>query len=49
MATFFNKGTNGRWRNILSAEEVAMYEETATKVLTLDCKRWLELGRAAFS
>lgn len=49
MATFFNKGTNGRWRNILSAEEVAMYEKTATKVLTPDCKRWLELGRAAFN
>lgn len=48
MATFFNKGTNGRWRTVLSDEEVAMYEETAVKVLTPDCKEWLEQGRIAF-
>ena len=45
MATFFHKGTNGRWRDVLSAEEVAMYEETAVKVLTPDCKQWLSNGR----
>ena len=45
MATFFHKGTNGRWRDVLSDEEVAMYEETAVKVLTPDCKEWLEQGR----
>ncbi len=45
MATFFHKGTNGRWRDVLSDEEVAMYEETAVKVLTPDCKKWLEQGR----
>ena len=45
LATFFHKGTNGRWRDVLSAEEVAMYEGTARKVLTPDCKEWLENGR----
>jgi aryl sulfotransferase len=47
MATFFHKGTNGRWRDVLSVAEVALYEETAVKLLTPDCKRWLEQGRAA--
>jgi aryl sulfotransferase len=48
MATFFHKGTNGRWRDVLSAEEVALYEETAAKVLTPDCQAWLEQGRSAW-
>jgi aryl sulfotransferase len=45
--TFFFKGTNGRWRDVLSAEEVQMYEERAAQVLTPDCRAWLEQGRAA--
>jgi len=45
--TFFFKGTNGRWREVLSTEEVALYEETATRVLTPACRAWLEQGRAA--
>lgn len=45
--TFFFKGTNGRWRDVLSAEEVEMYEEKATQVLSPDCRAWLEQGRAA--
>jgi aryl sulfotransferase len=48
MATFFHKGTNGRWQDVLSAEEVALYEETAAKVLTPDCQAWLEQGRSAW-
>ena len=27
--TFFYKGTNGRWKDVLTAEELAMYEDTA--------------------
>jgi aryl sulfotransferase len=46
--TFFFKGTNGRWRAVLTAEEVAMYEETAARVLTTDCRAWLEQGRVAW-
>jgi aryl sulfotransferase len=45
--TFFFKGTNGRWRDILSDEELAMYEATKAQVLSLECARWLEQGRAA--
>ena len=36
--TFFYKGTNGRWKEVLSEEELAMYERTAAKVLTPDCR-----------
>ncbi len=42
--TFFNQGTNGRWREILSAEELALYDGAAKRELTADCRRWLEDG-----
>ena len=45
--TFFFKGTNGRWKDVLSAEELALYEEKAAQVLTPDCRAWLEQGRKA--
>ena len=45
--TFVFKGTNGRWQDILSPEELALYTETAAKVLTPECAAWLEHGRAA--
>ncbi len=45
--TFFFKGTNGRWKDVLSAEELALYEEKAVQVLTPDCRAWLEWGRVA--
>ncbi|MCE7987425.1 MAG: sulfotransferase domain-containing protein [Caldilinea sp. CFX5] len=44
---FFFKGTNGRWQEFLSAEELVLYEQTAARVLTLDCRRWLEHGSVA--
>jgi aryl sulfotransferase len=46
-STFFNKGTNGRWQEILTGDELAMYEETKSHVLTPDCARWLEHGQVA--
>ena len=42
--TFINKGTNGRWRDVLSSEEVALADEIAAKNLTPDCARWLKTG-----
>jgi aryl sulfotransferase len=45
--TFFYKGTNGRWKNVLTEEELAQYGEKAGKVLTPDCRAWLERGMAA--
>lgn len=35
------------WKEILSKEEIAQYQEKAAQVLTPDCARWLEGGRAA--
>jgi aryl sulfotransferase len=46
--TFFFKGTNGRWKEVLSAEELALYEEKVAQVLTPECRAWLEQGRVAF-
>lgn len=44
--TFFNKGTNGRWREILSEEEIALYDAVAKRELTPECRQWLENGAA---
>ena len=45
--TFFNKGTNGRWRAVLTADDLAMYDAAAKRELTSDCRIWLEHGRRA--
>lgn len=42
--TFFNKGTNGRWRGVLTEADLQMYDEAATRELTADCRAWLEMG-----
>ena len=41
---FFNKGINGRWRDVLSSEEVALCDEVAGKKLTSECAHWLKTG-----
>ena len=43
-STFINKGTNGRWRDALSAEESAAYEALAREKLGDVCARWLMTG-----
>ncbi len=43
-ASFINKGSNGRWREILTAEDSARYESMAVKELGPDCARWLAEG-----
>lgn len=45
--TFYFKGTNGRWKEILSEDELALYTETADQVLAPDCASWLAQGREA--
>ena len=42
--TFINKGTNGRWRDTLTAEDTARYEAIAGEKLGEDCARWLATG-----
>jgi aryl sulfotransferase len=43
-ATFFNKGTNGRWRDVLTADDLARYQAEVERNLTPECARWLETG-----
>jgi aryl sulfotransferase len=45
--TFVNKGTNGRWREVLTPEESEKYERLALKNLGEDCARWLTTGEFA--
>jgi len=45
--TFIHKGTNGRWRDVLTAEESSKYEHMATEKLGLEAAEWLAHGRQA--
>ncbi len=42
--TFINKGTNGRWRDTLSAAQSQRYEQMAVSELGAECARWLSSG-----
>ena len=42
--TFFFKGTNGRWKDVLTDEELALYDQKVAQVLTPECRAWLEHG-----
>jgi aryl sulfotransferase len=42
--TFINKGTNGRWRDMLTAEDCRAYEERAVRELGAECAHWLMTG-----
>jgi len=39
--TFINKGTNGRWQDVLPADDSAAYEERARAELGEECAAWL--------
>jgi aryl sulfotransferase len=41
---FINKGTNGRWKDVLSVEEIAKCDQEAAKHLSPDCAHWLKTG-----
>ncbi len=43
-AAFFFKGNNGRWRDVLTEDDLAMYEAAKGRVLSPDCAAWLEQG-----
>lgn len=42
--TFIHKGTNGRWKDALAAEDIATYESTAIRELGAECANWLARG-----
>ena len=45
--SFLHKGTNGRWRDVLSEGELARYEAAVAKFLTPELAAWLERGSLA--
>jgi aryl sulfotransferase len=46
-SVFINKGINGRWRNVLTEQDIAEYERTAREKLGGECARWLAHGTRA--
>jgi aryl sulfotransferase len=42
--TFLNKGTNGRWRDVLSPAELESYDAACKRTLSPECRDWLENG-----
>ncbi len=42
--SFIHKGVNGRWRDVLSAEDSALYEAKALEELGPECAHWLATG-----
>jgi aryl sulfotransferase len=42
--TFINKGTNGRWRDVLTADDNQKYEASSLQHLGPECAHWLATG-----
>ena len=42
--TFINKGTNGRWRDVLTAKDIEHYEQRTRLELGEQCAQWLSTG-----
>jgi aryl sulfotransferase len=47
--TFVHKGTNGRWKETLSSQEVALADEAAERNLPRACAHWLTTGEPPHS
>jgi aryl sulfotransferase len=47
--TFINKGTNGRWRDILTEDDLKLYHDAIERELSPECAHWLQHGRLAGS
>jgi aryl sulfotransferase len=43
-ATFINKGTNGRWKEVLCREEIDRCDDVAVAEMGEACARWLKTG-----
>ena len=41
---FFYKGTNARWHNVLTGEDLELYQAAMARELSPDCVNWLENG-----
>jgi len=45
--SFLYKGTNGRWRDVLTEEELAQYQHRVTELLSPEAAEWMEHGSLA--
>lgn len=45
--SFFHKGTNGRWRDVLTPEQLQRYDDLVAANLPDDAAEWLERGSLA--
>jgi aryl sulfotransferase len=45
--TFINRGTNERWRDVLSDADLKLYDDRAKAELSPALAQWLEKGRLA--
>ena len=45
--TFLYKGSNGRWRDVLTADELAVFDRRCEELLPSDAIAWTTWGRAA--
>ena len=43
--TFINKGTNGRWKQVLVPEDLSLYKDAVSRIMSPVCAQWLEDGR----
>ncbi len=43
-AAFLYEAANGRWKDILTDSDPALYEEAEARALTPDCANWLAQG-----
>src|SRR5262249_3575590 len=44
---FFNKGVNGRWRDTLTDDDLALYDAKGRERISPGLAKWLESGRHA--
>jgi aryl sulfotransferase len=42
--TFMHKGVNGRWKDVLTSQDIEHYEQAAMENLGIDCAYWLSTG-----
>lgn len=46
-SAFIYKGTNGRWRDVLSSDDIRRYQRAAEENLPSDCAHWLATGEGS--
>ena len=49
LKSFVFKGTNGRWRGVLTADELAAYDRRLAGAVPPECAAWLAQGRRALA